>query len=69
MVRQAVEGHQGRMREVVWVALWSDISFSVKPLHAVCSMVLTSFVHCFSFLDKHLDYTDGVQSNYMLTYL
>lgn len=25
--RQVVEGHRGRMREAVWVPLWSDILF------------------------------------------
>lgn len=33
--RQAVEGHRSRMREAVWVALWSDIKKQKKSENAL----------------------------------
>lgn len=53
--RQAVEGHHSRMREAVWVALWSDIIFFFSVIrlhmhsHVANSMFMTSLSLCFRY--------------------
>lgn len=70
--KQAVEGHRGRKREAMWVAIWSDIIFfSVVSLHmhsyVAHSMFVTSFALCRRYSTDR-DCTYDTQSNCMLTY-
>lgn len=70
--RQAVEGHRGRMREAVWVALWSDIFFFLLYLCTCvctwCATWLWPLLHS-SLVTAQTHYNEDTQSSRVLTYL